>query len=46
MNTGKNRFGRAVALLLLIGVVYGVRSIARGGLMCPTNRGSCCSMPR
>lgn len=39
-----NMLGRVVALALLIGVGYGVRSIANGGMGCPLSGGGCCMM--
>ena len=40
----KNRLGRTIAFLLIVGAVYGVRSISRGGLGCPLADRSCCGM--
>lgn len=41
---GKNGglLGRITALALILGVAYGVRSIARGGMGCPMSGSSCC----
>ncbi|MFI5362321.1 MAG: hypothetical protein ACHQ49_10160 [Elusimicrobiota bacterium] len=44
MNDDKNIFGRVLALALLIGAAYGVRSIAHGSFSCPLGDGSCCGM--
>ncbi len=34
--------GRITALALILGVVYGVRSISAGGMGCPMGNGGCC----
>lgn len=39
-----NLLGKAIALALIIGAVYGARSIARGGFSCPLGDGSRCIM--
>jgi hypothetical protein len=44
MNGEKNLLGRVLALALLLGAAYGLRSIARGGLSCPLGYGSSCVM--
>jgi hypothetical protein len=48
MNQAKNdggMLGRALALALILGAVYGVHAISRGGMGCPLGEGaSCCAM--
>lgn len=39
-----NLLGRITALALILGTVYGVHAIARGGFACPLGKGSCCVM--
>ncbi len=36
--------GRITALALILGVAFGVRSIANGGMGCPLGNGACCLM--
>jgi hypothetical protein len=43
-NENRNLLGRAVALALIVGAVYGVRAINNGGLGCPLGDHSCCAM--
>lgn len=41
----RNMLGRVLALALILGAVYGVRAISRGGLGCPLGmNSSCCAM--
>lgn len=40
-----NLLGRVTALALILGAVYGVHAISRGGLGCPVSQSSCCMMP-
>jgi len=40
-----NLLGRVTALALILGAVYGVHAISRGGLGCPLAHSSCCMMP-
>ena len=40
----RNILGRVLALVLLAGAVYVVRSIAHGGMTCPLGSGSSCVM--
>lgn len=44
MNDNKNLLGKVIALALILGAVYGARSIARGGFSCPLGDGSHCIM--
>lgn len=39
-----NLLGRFTALVLILGAVYGVHAISRGGLGCPAAHSSCCAM--
>lgn len=39
-----NLLGKAIALALILGAVYGARSIARGGFSCGLGDGSHCVM--
>lgn len=39
-----NLLGKAIALALILGAVYGARSIARGGFSCPLGDGNRCIM--
>lgn len=36
--------GRITALALILGVAFGVRAIANGGMGCPLGNGACCLM--
>ena len=40
----RNILGRVLALVLLAGAAYAVRSIAQGGMACPLGSGSSCVM--
>ena len=40
----RNILGRVLALALLAGAAYAVRSIAHGGMACPLGTGSSCAM--
>ena len=39
-----NLLGKVIALALILGAVYGARSIAHGGFSCPLGDGSRCLM--
>lgn len=39
-----NLLGRVAALALILGAVYGVHAISRGGLGCPAAHSACCAM--
>ncbi len=44
MNNDKNYLGRVLALALILGAVYGARSIARGRFDCAVGNGTSCEM--